>query len=190
MRFKSTTLLLTLTALVALTFNASAQTKIGVINLKKVFDEFHETLDYNKKLQDRSAEFSENKKAQVEKYKAANEVFQNLALKLRDPALSESVKIEAKKSADEQWLEVKRIEQNMAQLDQVANQNLMNQRERFREKILVKIMEVIDRRAREQGFALLHNTSSEDIFRNPVIVFQQNLPDLTKEVLAELNAGR
>ncbi|HIL72130.1 MAG TPA: OmpH family outer membrane protein, partial [Verrucomicrobia bacterium] len=74
--------------------------------------------------------------------------------------------------------------------DQVANQNLMNQRERFREKILVKIMEVIDRRAREQGFALLHNTSSEDIFRNPVIVFQQNLPDLTKEVLAELNAGR
>ncbi|HIL71173.1 MAG TPA: hypothetical protein EYG38_15160, partial [Verrucomicrobia bacterium] len=115
MRFKSTILLLTLTALVAFTFNASAQTKIGVINLKKVFDEFHETLDYNKKLQDRSAEFSENKKAQVEKYKAANEVFQKLALKLRDPALSESVKKEAKKSADEQWLEVKRIEQNMAQ---------------------------------------------------------------------------
>ncbi|HIG26540.1 MAG TPA: OmpH family outer membrane protein [Verrucomicrobiales bacterium] len=165
------------------------QLRIGVIDLKKVFDDFHETKAYDAKLQGRKSEFSLNKDKERIKYQGANEAYRKLARQSKDPGSSASAIEKAKKSADEQWLEVKRIEQNLTQLDRVAFQNLQSQRERFREKILNRIMEVLRHQAKEKGFMFVFNISSEDANRLPIIAYQSGNPDLTTEVLNELNAG-
>jgi len=165
------------------------QLRIGVIDLKKVFDDFHETKAYDAKLQDRKSEFSLNKDNERVKYQRANEAYRKLVQQSKDPGSPTSAIEKAKKSADEQWLELKRIEQNLTQLDRVAFQNLQSQRERFREKILNRIMEVLRRQAKEKGFMFVFNISSEDANRLPFIAYQVDNPDLTTEVLNELNAG-
>jgi Skp family chaperone for outer membrane proteins len=58
----------------------------------------------------------------------------------------------------------------------------------MRDRILVKIREVIDVQARAGGYTMVLDTAAETVNRTPMILYHNGQNDLTETVLTELNA--
>jgi len=58
----------------------------------------------------------------------------------------------------------------------------------MRDRILVKIREVIDVHARRGGYTMVLDTVAETINQTPMILYHNGQNDLTDAVLTELNA--
>jgi Skp family chaperone for outer membrane proteins len=67
-------------------------------------------------------------------------------------------------------------------------QTLEDLTRRMRERILVKIREVIDTQARSGGYTMVLDTVAETVNRTPMILYHNGQNDITDPVLVELNA--
>ena len=59
----------------------------------------------------------------------------------------------------------------------------------MRDKIIDEIRTTVEGKARSAGYALVLDTAAESANGTPIILFSNNENDMTKDVLAQLNAG-
>lgn len=180
--------LLVALALCLTVLGASAQGKIGTIDLRKVFDDYHKTKTADSAIKDRAADLDKERKTMVEAYQKAKEEYEKLQPGLNDPAVSADERDKRKKAAETRLLDLRAKEQELGQFDREARTNLEEQSRRMREKILEEIRTVITARAKTGSFAMVIDTSSPDPRVPPVVLYSSGENDLTALVLDQLNA--
>jgi Skp family chaperone for outer membrane proteins len=174
----------------ALTSTAAlAQTRIAVIDLKKVFDGYYKTKQADTTLKERAADFDKSRKGMFDDYQKANEEYKRLLDSANDQAASADERDKRKKSAETKLLEIKEIEQSVAQFDRQAKTTLGEQQRRMRDNILREIREIIATKARAGNFTLVVDSAAESVNQTPVVLFNNGEHELTDEVLAQLNVG-
>ena len=67
---------------------AQAQSRIAVVDLKKVFDGYWRTKQADTQLKERAADFEKARNGLIEDYKKSNEEFRTFVESAQDPALS------------------------------------------------------------------------------------------------------
>jgi outer membrane protein len=168
---------------------AQAQTKIAIIDLRKVFDGYWKTKQADAQLKDRAGDLDKARKGMVEDYQKANDEYKKLIEGASDQLLSNDEREKRKAAAEKKLLEIKEIEQSVSAFDRTSRTTLSEQQRRMREKLLGEIREKIDTRAKAQGYTLVLDSSAES-FNNQTTIFlyidSQN--DLTQSILTELNA--
>lgn len=167
---------------------AVAQTKVAVIDLKRVFDGYYKTKLADSQLKERGADMLKVRKGMIEDYQKANEEYRKLMESSKDPALSAEEKDKRTKSAEAKLREIQEIEESVKKFDQQSSQTMQEQQQRMRDNILREIKEVVDARAKAAGFALVIDTVAESFNRTPVVIFNSGENDLTQETLTKLNA--
>ena len=172
-------------ALVAV--SAQAQSKLAVVNMKTVFDGYWKTKQSDATVKERETEFKTERKKMEEDYEKLNGEFRELDKGSRDPAISAEEQKRRKDSANSKLLEIREIEQSVQNFDRNFRQQVADQITRMRENIFRDIREVVDARAKAAGYNLVINTAAE-ITQIPVFLYVTGLPDLTQDVLTELNA--
>jgi Skp family chaperone for outer membrane proteins len=180
--------LLPLLALWLLTSSVVAQPKIGLIDLKKTFDGYWMTKQQNTELKEAEAEYDKSRRRLIEDYQRAGEEYKKLLEGANDQALSADERAKRKADAERKVLEIREIEQSITQFDRNTRQTLEDQTRRMRDRILVKIREVIDTHARNGNFTMVLDTAAMTINQTPVILYHNGQNDLTDVVLTELNA--
>ena len=105
-----------------------------------------------------------------------------------DPAVSGDERDRRKKTAEGKLAEIKEIEQNIQQFDRQFRTQISDQIKRMRDNIMREIIDVVTSKAKAGAYNLVLDTAAESVSQTPVILFNSGTPDLTEEVLTELNA--
>ena len=106
-----------------------------------------------------------------------------------DASVSAAEKEKRKKAAESKLLEINEIEQSIKQFERSARAQINEQQRQLRDKILGEIRELINAKARTAGYNLVIDSAAETVNSTPVVLFKNGQPDLTDEVLSQLNAA-
>ncbi len=188
-RILSTTLLIT-----GLAFGlaAQAQTKIGVVDLKKVFDGYWRTKQADAQLKERAADFEKARNGLIEDYKKANDDFRKANEGANDPALSADERDKRRKELEKKLQDVREQENSIRTFDQNTRQALADQQGRMRESVLRDIRGVLDEKAKAAAFNLVLDLAATSINQTTVVMYSTlggTDADLTDAVLKQLNAN-
>lgn len=173
---------------VLLAGSASAETKIGTIDLRKVFDNYWKTLQATVALKERAADMDKDHKKMLEEYTKAKEDYQKTLTSANDPAIAPEEKEKRKKAAETKLLEIKEAEQQITGFERQARSNLDTQRQRMREEVLKEIRAAINDKARSAGYSLVLDTAAESFNNTPILMFTNGENDITETILSQMNS--
>lgn len=161
---------------------------IAVVDLKKVFDGYWKTKQADLNLKERAGELDKKHKDMITDHQKAETEYKKLIESATDSAVSVEEREKRKKSAEIKLRELQEIEQSIGQFDRSARTQLGEQQRNMRDKIVVEIREVVNKKARTAGYAAVMDSAAESAVGTPVVLFNASLPDLTEEIIAQLNA--
>ncbi len=184
--------ILTLVFAATLASSAHAQTKVAVVDMKKVFDGYWRTKEADRQLKERAADFEKARGGIVEDYKKANEEFGKLRESANDPAVSEDERNNRKKNLEKKVGELREQENSLRTFDQNMRQSIADQQLRLRESVLRDIKGVVEEKAKAGSFQLVMDTAAISANQTPIVVYTTLLggdSDLSDAVLKQLNAN-
>ncbi len=174
----------------SLACQATAETKLAVINLKTVFDGYWKTKQADVQLKERQGDLEKARKGLIEDYQKATEDYKKLLDSANDQAVSADEKEKRKKSSESKLLEIRELEQNIQSFDRQMGEQLRTQTKRMRDNILREIREIVDKKAKSGSYNLVMDSAAESVNQTPIVLFTSGAPDLTEEVLNQLNANK
>ena len=121
-------------------------------------------------------------------YQKAGDDYKKLGESASDSAVSVEERDKRKKSAEGKLRELQEIEQSITQFDRSARTQLGESQRNMRDKIVAEIREVVNKKAKASGYAAVLDSAAESAVGTPIVLFNASLPDLTDEILAQINA--
>ena len=188
MRFIRATIL-SLMLVVFLSVPALAQTKIGTVDLRKLFDGYWKTKQAQAALTDRKTQLDSDDKSMRDDLKKGGEEYQKLLEKANDQAVSSDQRDKLKLTAADK---LKQLQDSRAAIDQFERQaqlTLSEQSQRMRENILAEIKVAVTAKAKATGCSLVIDAAAETANATTAVVYSSGENDLTDVVLKQLNAG-
>jgi len=181
-------------ALVALNFFAvaplrAAEVKIGLVDLKRIFDGYYKTKQADTQLKDRVADSEKVMKAMLDDYQKAQDDYKKLVDSSNDQAVSAEERDKRKKNAEAKLTELQDIERSVRQFRSTTQTALEEQKRRMREEILTYLKGVINAHAKKGNFTHVFDTAAESRNETPILLYTTGENDFTDEVLAEINAN-
>lgn len=176
--------------MIAATFSptALAETKIAIIDLKKVFDGYYKTKQADTQLKERAGDFDKARRGLIEDYQKANEEYKKMAEASSDVALGNDERGKKKADAEKKLSEIRDLENSIRQFDGQSKQTLAEQQRRMRDNVLRDIRDVISEIAKTSSFSLVLDTAAESINQVPIVLFTNGENDISDSVLTKLNA--
>lgn len=167
----------------------AADTKVGLIDLKKVFDGYYKTRQADAQLKERVGDSEKVLKGMLEDHQKVTEDYKKLVDSSNDQAVSNDEREKRKKNAETKLMELQEIERSVKQFRTQTQTTLEEQKRRMREEILRYIREVISTHAKKGGYSLVLDTASESISQTSVVLYTNGQNDMTDDVIAEINAN-
>ena len=186
------TVWLALASSVLLAVSAQAQTKMAVVDLKKVFDGYWRTKQADAQLKERAADFEKARAGMLEDYKKANEEFQKVVEGVNDPAIAQGERDKRQQDAQKKQGELREIENSIRTFDNNSRQAIVEQQKRMRESVLRDIRGVVEEKSKAAGYTIVFDTAAESVNQTPMVLYSSLLgssEDLTDGVLKQLNAN-
>jgi Skp family chaperone for outer membrane proteins len=183
------TTVLTISLLAFLSVPALAQTKIGTVDLRKLFDGYWKTRQAQAMLTERQAQLGKDIKSMSDDLKKGSEEYQKLMEQANDQAISADQRDKRKLAAADK---LKQLQESKTALDQFERQTqvtLTEQMQRMRESILGEIKAAVAAKAKAAGYWLVIDAEPEIANGTAAVVYSNGENDLTDEVLKQLNAG-
>ena len=175
-----------------LTATAQAQTKIAVIDLKRVFDNYWKKKQAQALVDDQKADFDKKFKGMLDDYQKAKDEYKKLIDSSTDQAVSTEERDKRKSAAEKKLLEINEIEQTADLFRKNSNENLGIQIRRMTDNILKDIREMVEAKAKAEGYTLVIDSSAQiptSVGSTPVLLYTNGQNDITAEILSQLNAG-
>lgn len=188
----NTTLKATLVA-AAVSFAAltapAAEPKIGIIDLRKVFDGYYKTKDADGKIKEEAGNLEKTAKGMLEDYKKANEEYKQLVESANDAAVSADEKQKRRKASEDKLLEIRNLEQQVQNYQRQSEATLIEKRRRMRDQILRDIRETVVTKSKAAGYTIVFDTAADSVNQTPIILFTNGENDMTESLLQQLNAN-
>ncbi len=145
---------------------AKDETKMGFVDLSRLFDEYYKTKDYDKVLEAEHAEFESSRNEKIDK--------------IREEQSKVSLLADDKKAKVEESIE--KLKAELLDFDRERKADLTkNRNEKIRE-ILLEIEKVVSTYAEKEKYTLILN--------DRVLIFGNQEINLTEPVLGILNEGK
>lgn len=166
-----------------------AQVKLGIIDLRKVFDGYYKTREADTKIKGEASELEKTAKTMLEDYKKANEEYKSLVEAAGDSAISADEKQKRRKSAEDKLLEIRNLEQQVQQYQRQSEATLLEKRRRMRDQILREIRETVVAKSKAAGFTFVIDVAADSVNQTPIVLYTNGENDITEELLRQLNAN-
>lgn len=174
-------------AVLLATVVSQAQSKIAIIDLRKVFDGYYKTKEADSKLKERGQDILKLRQGMLDDYKKAQEDYNKLMEGAKDPSISSDERDKRKRTAEAKLEEIREIEINVRKYDTTAQEQFVAQNKRMREKILQEIRDVVDAKSKAEGFGLVLDVAAESKNETPIVMFNNGQYDITTDILKKLN---
>jgi len=183
------TTVLTVSLLVLLSVPALAQTKIGTVDMRKLFDGYWKTKQAQAALTERQTQLGKDVKSMTDDLRKGGEEYQKLLEQANDQALAADQRDKRKLATADK---LKELQDRKAALDQFQRQaqvTLSDQSQRMRENILGEIKAAVTIKAKAAGYSLVIDAAAETANATTAVIYSSGDNDLTDVVLKQLNAG-
>jgi outer membrane protein len=181
-----------LPALLLMTFlggSALAQTKIGTVDLRKLFDNYWKTKTAQAAIQERAAQLDKDDKGMKDDLKTGSDDYNKLLSQVNDQGISPDERERRKQAADDKLKQLQGSKTAIEQFERQAQTTLGEQRQRMRENILGEIKVAVNAKAKAEGYALVLDSAAETVNGTLTVVYTNGENDMTDAILSQLNAG-
>jgi Skp family chaperone for outer membrane proteins len=168
---------------------AQAQTRIGTVDITKIFDGYYKKKQAESILRDRRDELDKALKEDLAKYEKDKADYDKMVSSAADPLLSGEERDRRKKQAEDMFKKLKQSEDSIMASRRAAQTSMEEQSSRMIGRLVDDIRDVVSAKARTAGFSLVLDTAALSAKGTPIVLFNNNETDITDAVLAQLNAG-
>ena len=179
-------------ALTAMCSTVSAQDgfKIGIVDMKQVFAEYHKTKEAEKSVNEGKAQAKQQLDERNAKYKSLISNWQEMQKMISDPAINDVLREQKQKEANGVAAEAKALEREMAEFRSRRERQLQENVMRMRKGILDEIKGIVVDMARRDNYDLVFDKSGLGVNGVPFLLHSKDAVDFSKDVIAELNKGQ
>ncbi len=187
---KRSTLLVLAAALSAgflATSSAQAQLKIGIVDMQRVFSEYHETKKAEKEINTFKARAKKELEDRGEKRKELMAGYEKLVKLMRDEAISPEVKQQKRPEVVEKGNELKSLEREILEFRRQKERQLAEMVGRTRKGILTEIKEFVEERSKNGEYDLVFDKSGLSSNGIAFLLYSKDAVDFSNEIIVELN---
>jgi len=175
------------TAAFAIVPSASAQMKIGTLDMNSIFTQYFRTKDAETKLNEARAAAKKELDGRLETLKKAMDEINKANADLEKPELSKEAKANATKARDEKVAEARNLDREIAEFRGTRERQLQEQFVRMRKDIIDDIMKLVNNKVKNAGYDLVLDKSGMSMGQVPVLIYSSPSMDFSKEIIDELN---
>lgn len=168
---------------------AQSTPKIGVIDLKKVFDGYWKTKQADANLKTQASELDKKRKDMIGDYEKLNAEYKKALDSANDTAVSAEEREKRKKAAEAKLMEIREIEQSVQQFDRQSRTVIMEKQRQMRDSILKELKDAINAKAKAANYDMVIDSAAETANGTPTVMFWNGQGDITDAVLSHLNAN-
>jgi outer membrane protein len=172
-----------------MTFSASAQGRIGIIDLRKVFENYHKTKAAKAAMDQQVADLDKERKNLTAQFQKGREDYNKLLDDANNQMVSPEERDKRRKAVETKLREIQELEQSIAQFDRQAMTTIEEKQRRMTENLLGEIRVVLNAKAKAVGYSMVLDVSGESLSKAPVVVYHAGENDMTDIVLAQLNVS-
>ena len=182
--------LLSLVFSLAFAGTASAELKIGTVDMKKLFESYWRTKEAETKMSETRAVLKRDLDERMEKRKELQDSIEKLNDDIKKPELSKDRTQTKMKERDDKIGEWQTMMRELQQYQAEKEKQLADQTLRIRNGIVEEILKVVNEKIASENYDLVFDVSGNSINNVPVIIFAKPSYDFTKEIIEKLNASR
>lgn len=176
----------TVVLLTALSFSASAQTKLATVDMQKLFKNYWKTKSATASLDNREKELAKEMKDLNDSLDKAQADYKQLVDQSADPAISAEERDKRKQAAADKAKEINTTTTTIKQFQAQARSQLADESQRMSSNLRTEIQKAVGDKAKAAGYTLVLNSADSEIMS---VVYADPQLDITDAVLAQLNAG-
>lgn len=178
--------LIMVAAFVACGSAASAQMKIGTVDIDRAIKQHGKTKEAEAKIKEAQQAAAKEFRERGDAYKKTLDELNRINQQLAAPALSPAAKTAKAKERDEKIGAVRTMEREITEFRETRKQQLQQQALRFRDGIVKEISEVVMERVQASNMDLVFDKSGASSNGFSPVMFIRGETDLTAEVIAAL----
>ena len=168
---------------------SAREMRIAVVDMRRVFDEYHRTIEMRKKLtENRDLATGESEESRAD-YRKSLLKFEALRKEVLDPALSAQLREKKREESNELRQRLMSMERSIKETDEHRQRQLQREIEQMRRVVLADIRKVLDEIAKSQNYDLVIDKSGESFGGVPLLLYYDDKFDLTDEVIERVNAA-
>jgi outer membrane protein len=179
-----------LAASMATVGSAYAETKIGTVDLNKIFESYYKTAEAKARIGESEAAYRKDRQIKMEDYQKLVDEVNKLREDAQNPALAGEVKEQKTKAFQEKIKEVQLREREIMQFDNQRRGELQNTMLRQRNAIVEEITAKIKDYAAKNGFTFVFDKTGQSAAGAPMVVYAVDAVDFSPEIIKQLNASK
>lgn len=163
----------------------SAQQKIAVVDMQKIFSGYDKTKAIELQLNQQVEVYKEYAARLMKEYQADRAEFERLRDESQNVSLSDAERENRKMRAMEKLESVKRKENELKEYNQSRQAQLKQHFDKLRAEVLQEIKQVVRNKCILEGWTLVFDKAGHTLNDLPLIIYNSPEIDLTKSVLDE-----
>ena len=176
--------------LFAAAHHASAEVKIGMVDMNSIFSSYYKTKDAESRINEARASAKKELDARMETYKANLEKINKLNEEINKPELSESAKASKSKTRDETIAETKNLEREITEFRGTREKQLQDQAVRMRNSIVEEITKLVEERVKKDNYDVVFDKSGQSLNGVPIVLFSSSSMDFSASIIEALNKNK
>ncbi|MES2708420.1 MAG: OmpH family outer membrane protein [Verrucomicrobiota bacterium] len=161
--------------------------KVGIVDMKRVFQEYWKTKDAEKKVNEDKSKAKKELDERGTKYKDLIGRWNEIEKVLKDKLVNEQMKAQKQKEAQDVISEARALERDMEEFKRRREQQLQEQVMRMRKGLLEAIKGSVEEKAKRDNYDLVFDKSGMSPSGVPFLLHSKDAVDFSTEVIAELN---
>lgn len=172
------------------TFAKAVDTKIGYVDMNKIFSSYYKTDLAKKRIDEAQAVAQKELQDLVDVFNKNLDGIRKLNEELGKPELSKEAKEKKTKERDEKAEESKRQEKEIVELRQRRLKDLQDQAARMRAGIVEEIRKLIADKVKSDQYDLVLDKSGMSSNGVEVVLFSKDAADFSDDIIKTLNASK
>lgn len=168
---------------------ASAQGKVGLVDLRILFEGYYKTKSADAKIKERAAELDGERESMVAGFRADEEAYKKAEELAKDLSVSADEADRRKTEAARMLRRLQEKQQTIAAWERQATATIQEQQTRMRARVLEEIQTEVSAIAKAGDFFMILDKDALSANQTKVIVYHRGENDITDQVLANLNSG-
>jgi outer membrane protein len=171
--------------------SARAETRIGTIDMQKIFSAYYKTREAETKLQEAQKSARDELDQRMDSYKKNLDSINKLNEEINKPDLSGASKDQKAQERDSKIAEAKGLEKEINEFRSTREKQLQEQMARMRQGIVEEIMRVVNEQVKNQNYDMVFDKSGQSLNSGvPVLVYSRDNFDFSESIITRLNANR
>lgn len=174
-------------ALFTSALSAQAQSKIGTVDMNKIFSSYYKTKDAESRINEARAAAKKELDDRMDTYKKNVDAINKLNEDLNKPELSKERKDASSKQRDDMITETKNLEREIGEFRTTREKQLQEQAVRMRNGIVDEITKLVQDEVKSNNYDLVLDKSGSSLNGVPIVLFAKDSDDFSDRIITALN---